>query len=629
MTCMKTTRASQGPLTGHSFLALVGALHRRRATGALRLTQDSADGQMEKALFFERGEIYAAASAAAEDAALTLLVRAGKLTPKEAEAAERQVLAGRNLGEALVAAHGFTPEDFAALRTAHVTAIFNSVCEWAAGRWELVTGARVPGGPLGCDTLTLLLGQARRLRVPDDFRQRAAAPDRHIVRTQNGQVPAQAKLTPREEYLLEMIRSPLGFEALSRTAALSEREIWQGLYALSCGGLIVFTPILQPRAEWVAVEASAAGPAAAARPERAAENLPAEVLSPQPREEAREGMRPGGREPLPAEVAERARAAETAAETAAATATPQAAETAEAVEPQTRPALEAEREKAARREAARREVERVKAVLAAARDDYAVLGLRLGATPTEVRQAFRRLVGQYHPDRFQQYADAETLGELNGIVSILRQAYETATEHALLHAALTKARARISFVPEVGAERDGGRAAEAAVRPPAANGHAEQGLNPLGVAAAKYREATLVEQEGDRAEAIRLLKEAVRLDPRNAAYRAHLASLLALDQNRHREAESHLLRAVELEPQNLSHRLQLGQLYRSLGQLPQAEQQLRIALKLNPYHQETIRELREITALKPASAQHSSSGRRAGGKPAGLFAKLFRRSYKV
>jgi curved DNA-binding protein CbpA len=619
---MKTTRDSQGLLTGQSFLTLVGALNRRCATGALRLTEGPTDGQIEKALFFERGEVYAAASNAAADAALALLVRAGKLTQAEAAEVERQVLAGRNLGESLIASHGFTPEDFAALRTAHVTAIFNSVCEWSTGSWEFVARARVPGGPLGCDTLTLLLGQARRLCVPDDFRRRAAALHRHIVRTQNENVSVRAKLTAREEYLLELIRSPLGFEALCRTAALSEREIWQGLYALSCAGLIAFTPILQPRAEWVAVESSAAGPAAAARPEYTAETSPREVRPPEQEEVGEEVVRPQAPEPARAETTERVRAMEAAP---AATPPPQAAEAAEA-----RAALEAERQKAARREEARREVERVKAVLAAARDDYAVLGLRLGATPGEVRQAFRRLVGQYHPDRFQQYADAETLGELNGIVSVLRQAYETATEHALLHAALTKARARISFVPDAGASRNG-RHAEAAesVRPPAVNGGAEQNLNPLEAAAAKYREATLFEQEGDRAEAVRLLKEAARLDPRNAAYRAHLASLLALDQNRHREAESHLLRAVELEPQNVSHRLQLGQLYRSLARLPQAEQQLRIALKLNPYHEETLRELREIAALKPAGAPQSSGGRRRSGKPPGLLAKLFRRTYKV
>jgi hypothetical protein len=289
---MKTTRDSQGLLTGQSFLTLVGALNRRCATGALRLTQDSADGPIEKALFFERGEVYAAASNVAADVALIILVRAGKLTQAEAAEVERQVLAGRNLGESLIASHGFTPEDFAALRTAHVTAIFNSVCEWSTGSWEFVARARVPGGPLGCDTLTLLLGQARRLCVPDDFRRRAAAPHRHIVRTQNENAPVRAKLTAREEYLLELIHSPLGFEALCRTAALSEREIWQGLYALSCAGLIAFTPILQPRAEWVAVEASAAGPAAAARPEYTAETSPREVRPPEQEEVGEEVVRP-------------------------------------------------------------------------------------------------------------------------------------------------------------------------------------------------------------------------------------------------------------------------------------------------------------------------------------------------
>ncbi|HYE74222.1 MAG TPA: tetratricopeptide repeat protein, partial [Blastocatellia bacterium] len=93
-------------------------------------------------------------------------------------------------------------------------------------------------------------------------------------------------------------------------------------------------------------------------------------------------------------------------------------------------------------------------------------------------------------------------------------------------------------------------------------------------------------------------------------------------------AEHYLVRAVELQPQDVSHRLQLGRLYRSQGQLPQAEQQLRIALKLNPYHQDVISELREISTLKKSEPPSSNGGRRPN-KPLSFIARIFRRSYSA
>ena len=45
--------------------------------------------------------------------------------------------------------------------------------------------------------------------------------------------------------------------------------------------------------------------------------------------------------------------------------------------------------------------------MSAKRDYYEVLGLNRGATPEEIKKAFRRLARQYHPDVNKQ-ADAET-----------------------------------------------------------------------------------------------------------------------------------------------------------------------------------------------------------------------------
>jgi tetratricopeptide (TPR) repeat protein len=598
---MNPTPASQGSITGWSFLGLVSALNRRRATGALRLTQESAEGQIEKALYFERGEIYAAASNARADSVLAILVRAGGLDEARAAEVERQTLAGQDVRQALIDSGGVTAESLAQLRLDHVTAIFDSVGEWESGRYEFVAGARVAGGPLGRDTMSLVCDHARRAQVPEDFRLLAAERRRHIVRAP--QESAHIRLTPREEYLLELMQSPLSFEALRLTAALSEGEVWRALYALSCAGLIAFVPVMQSRFEWVPFAAPSENPAAQTTA-RAVHRVPDESVTTDTTE--RHEPDAARAEAMNAPDAADSTGDQNTAEVSAAGVSEQA--------------------KSDRLQEARQEIRKIKAALAAARDDYEALGLLPGAAPPEVRQAFRRLVGQYHPDRFQQYADAETLAELNGIVTVLRQAYESATEHALLHAALAAARARISTAADGLPPTNGHRAKPGAVAPPPApGGFGERKPDALEIAAVKYQEAILAEEDGDRAKAIRLFDEAVSLDPRNAAYRARLASLLALNQSQRRQAESHLLRAVDLEPQNVAHRVQLGQLYRSLSLLPQAEQQLRVALKLDPQHQETLGELRELAALKKADPQPSSGARRAA-KPVSFFARLFRRS---
>jgi tetratricopeptide (TPR) repeat protein len=630
---MNTTQPSQGSITGQSLLGLISALNRRRASGALRIFRGAAGGTAEKTFYFERGEVYAAASNAPEDSVLSVLVRVGRLDEARAAEIERQVLAGRDFREALLDDGCVTAEGFAVLRITHVSAVFHSACEWRQGRYEFVEGARVVGGPLGCDTMTLILGEARRAAVPEAFRHLAIESRRHIVRTRAEAAPLHVSLTPREEYLLELLHMPLTTEALCRTAVLSEQEIWQGLYALNCAGLIAFTPLLQARAEWVAVvgqeERPAVAPAAQAMP--AVEPPVAVAPSSDSAAVVVEGVQ------VVAPAATETASAITADAIAASAETPFESSAEVEIEADLNADIETiiaaaasaelptptpEEARAARLREARQEVEKIKAVLASARDDYEVLGLQSGVAPTQVRQSFRRLVARYHPDRFQQYADAETLAELNGIVSVLRQAYETATEHAMLHAVLTTARARAASAHE-SVETNG------AVHPLTPDAPANRRMTALQSAAEKYREAVLLQQRGDRVEALRLMREAVRLDSRNAQYQAYLASLLMRDQNQRREAEAHLLRAVELEPQSITYRLQLGQFYRAQGLLPQAEQQLRIALKLNPYHQAVILELREIGALKRPAPQPSSSGRRASAKPAGLFARLFRRATKV
>ncbi|HYE73054.1 MAG TPA: DUF4388 domain-containing protein, partial [Blastocatellia bacterium] len=495
---MKTTSASQNSITGHSFLGLVTTLNRRCATGVLRLTQDSPKGQIEKALYFDRGEIYAAASSLPADSPLAILVSLKQINEQQAAEIERQVIGGHDFREALLATQTISSYDLIKLRLYHVTNIFNSICEWKSGSYQFLKGVRVSGGPLGYETLTMVLGQARRVSIPEEFRRLALEPQRRIILTQSRTAPVPSGLTAHEEYLLELIHLPLDLNSLKQTAALSDREIWQGLYALSCAGLIAFVPDLEARAEWVPVEMPAQVPGSEAEPQSVpqAQSLSNEIE------------------------------AETVSVKIATTQTyidpdtlDTAFETIETVKVEQKQTILNEQEKAEMLRLAQIEIEKVKATLSSARDDYAVLGLRLGASPTEVRQAYRRMVARFHPDRFQKFADEATLTELNGIVTVLRQAYETATEHAMLHEALTSARERVSSLTGSGFSKNGnGTHQSAGIHPINKVEVDSQSPSATELAASKYKEATLFQKEGDRDEAIRLLKEAIRLDLRNADY---------------------------------------------------------------------------------------------------------------
>ena len=59
---------------------------------------------------------------------------------------------------------------------------------------------------------------------------------------------------------------------------------------------------------------------------------------------------------------------------------------------------------------------------------YAILGLRKGASIDEVKQNYRKLAKQYHPDRLAGESDQEKISEYTRRFREINEAYEEILE---------------------------------------------------------------------------------------------------------------------------------------------------------------------------------------------------------
>jgi hypothetical protein len=212
-------------------------IRREQWSGVLALTQ----GPSAKGIYFIDGDIAFAASTLEEDRLGANLVRVGRITEAEFQAAMVAAQApGQRFGQALIAAGVLSPAELAAAVTGQVERIVFSVLRWTSGRLQrrgmdrplpadllldlstprlLLLGARVfpdaecleaaLGGPL--------VGLRRRARAVFDYEGLPASPPERAV----------LAVCARETTLAEVLRLPHPRSRLLRAT-----------YALVAGGMV-------------------------------------------------------------------------------------------------------------------------------------------------------------------------------------------------------------------------------------------------------------------------------------------------------------------------------------------------------------------------------------------------------
>ncbi|MBS1812948.1 MAG: J domain-containing protein [Acidobacteria bacterium] len=572
-----------GVLTETPFVELAGAINQQRLTGSLYLIDSRADLRAERIIYFSQGEVYAAASNLAPDSALAILMRAGRVTQEAALGIQQEVAGGRSFSEALVMYGCVTREELNQLRIEHVKSIFDSLCEWASGEYRFTEGTQVLGGNLGISAKALLISGSLSCYVPRYFREWITDPC--ILVTAHQAITSDVKLQPFAYFVLSCLNQPRNLSILMESGRMNEteQEVLQQLYGLYCAGLVSFAKTANPTQN----------PLLTAQPIRLA---------------------------TPAEESTSVR--------------PQETEVCMAL---TWPVQE-DPETAKRRQLAaiKRDIKKIRQVLSSANDDYAVLGLNAGATPTEVKHSYRLLVNHYHPDRHHPYSDTITLATLSDILMAIRAAYETAIEHALLAEIINSNTRRYQAVRRTQGESlpiifDSPNSQNSV---PQSAGHFQHEKltaeaiksRNLSLAEVKHRQALTHQSRGEFDFAIGLLTDAVTLAPDCARYHGELAALLEKMPMRREQAEQHFLRATELEPSNLFYHLQLGSFYRAIGLLSRAEQQFILALKLDPVDRAAASALEEVMSLKNAQTANAHYGRKRAAKGQGFWARIFNRN---
>ncbi len=569
-----------GVLTETPFVELAGAIHRQRLTGSLYLNDRRAQQRAERVVYFSHGEVYAAASNLPVDSALALLMRAGRVTQELAGRIQNEVSAGRSFSESLVAYGCVTRDELNQLRIEHVKSIFTSLCEWPSGEYRFSDGSQIAGGRLGVSTKALLVEGALVSSVPTRFQEMIRDP-RSWVSADQIATP-DLTLQPFAYFLLSCLGQARNLVILTESGRMDEtdRDVWQQLYGLCTAGLIEFTTALSP-AENPALTGIATKNALATK----AQPIPLVASLP-------------------------------TTSTALAFPLQEAPETA----------------RRRRLESIKRDIKHIRQALSSANDDYAVLGLQAGATPNDVKHAYRKLVNHYHPDRHHPHCDPITLATLSDVLMAIRAAYETAIEHALLAEIINGNSRRYKAVRQSQRETaasvmqySSSRAATEQRDNARLTAEAMRSRN-LALAEVKHRKALAHQTYGEYEMAIGLLTDAVTLAPDCARYHGELAALLEKVPMRREQAEHHLLRATELEPSNLFYHLQLGSFYRAIGLLARAEQQFALALKLDPVDRAAASALEEVVSLKKAQLINSQYGQKTNAKGPGFWARIFNRS---
>ena len=332
-----------GTLRESPFIELAGRINQQGLSGSLYLNDGRLELKAERIIYFAEGEVYAAASNLAVDSALAILIRAGRVTEETAARIQQEVAAGRSFSEALVYYRCVTRDELTKLRVEHVKTIFNSLCEWSGGEYRFTAGDKVAGGNLGCKTKSLILEGTLFARVPQNFAEMMADHGTWISASQA--TTDDLSLQPFASFLLSCLYQPRNLVVLSESGRLdeSEQDVLQQQYGLYCAGLVKFT--------------------------KAATNPLLRVSA--------------------------AEAAKIITKPVALPTRPAAPEISTALAWPIKPDAEAVRKK--RLEEIKRDVKKMRQLLSDAPDDYYVLGLRAGATPYQVKHAYRNLVNLTNP----------------------------------------------------------------------------------------------------------------------------------------------------------------------------------------------------------------------------------------
>jgi hypothetical protein len=238
--------AQQPPDSGeidshHTLFALVHRIYSQHLTGKLQLVF----GRVEKALFFDAGELVFATSSDRQDGLGEVMLRAGALTQSQFEEASTLVETGQRFGSAIAEMGIYGVEQIVSWVQRQLLQITASVLDYPAGRYFFFGSLEknvVPeiGTPLPLGRL-LLAAVRRAGDLPLD--QLAEDADLQIDLSSNAQRLSKAEdLENGERHLLGLLSQRVSAKHVVAQSGLPRPEASRALYALLLLGFVGGVP---------------------------------------------------------------------------------------------------------------------------------------------------------------------------------------------------------------------------------------------------------------------------------------------------------------------------------------------------------------------------------------------------
>ena len=205
---------------------------------------------------------------------------------------------------------------------------------------------------------------------------------------------------------------------------------------------------------------------------------------------------------------------------------------------------------------------------------YEMLGATLEDDIGEIKKIYFALAKRFHPDMFQRQIEGAMQVRIQHAFTEIAHAYEVLKDkesRQIYDYKLRKAIEAGEILPTVVQKNQ--NTDNPKEREETAQEFFDQGVS-------------LLLDEGNIAEATRVLARAVFLVGDNALYRAYYGKALASSPTTYRQAEAELQAAVRLDTQNMDYRMMLADLFINIGLYKRAEGELKRLLAIRPAHQE-------------------------------------------
>jgi hypothetical protein len=216
--------------------------------------------------------------------------------------------------------------------------------------------------------------------------------------------------------------------------------------------------------------------------------------------------------------------------------------------------------------------------LADGHDPWALIGVRAGADPRQLKRAYFLLSKEIHPDRYF----GQKLGSFSARFPVVFEA-------------LSRAYARLTSPDRTASAGGGGSGGS--------GGRAEQPQTPQEYAGELFDRACQLEIAGDHLDAMKLFAAAVRVDPQPRYFRRAASCALAAHQPK--TAVEYAKKAHSLAPNDPSSARLLAAAFRAAGKLADAEEVLVMAMAIKSENDVLTAELRHDLAEVRRLLAHS------------------------